>query len=79
MNGPNVLITGIPRGGTTLACELLNDVPDTVALDEPMRPKVAGGAGSSGICDAVQSFCEQTRRSLLRDGQAITKQVEGRV
>ena len=28
----NVLITGIPRSGTTLVCSLLNKVPDVVAL-----------------------------------------------
>jgi hypothetical protein len=31
-----LLVTGLPRAGTTLTCELLNKVPDTVALDEPM-------------------------------------------
>jgi hypothetical protein len=79
VNGRNVLITGLPRGGTTLACELLNDVPDTIALDEPMRPMAIRDVDSSGICDAVATFCEETRGSLLRDGRAITKHVEGRV
>lgn len=31
-----VLLTGLPRSGTTLTCELLNKVANTVALDEPM-------------------------------------------
>lgn len=31
-----MLITGLPRSGTTLTCELLDRLPDTVALDEPM-------------------------------------------
>jgi hypothetical protein len=35
---PCVLLTGISRGGTTLACELLNRLPDVYALDEPMDP-----------------------------------------
>jgi hypothetical protein len=35
----DVLITGPSRSGTTLACELLNQVPDTVALDEPLNAK----------------------------------------
>lgn len=33
---PCVLLTGLPRGGTTMACELLNELPDVRALDEPM-------------------------------------------
>ena len=36
MRENDVVITGLPRGGTTLACELLNAVENTVALDEPM-------------------------------------------
>jgi len=32
----NILITGLPRSGTTLTCELLSSLPDTVALDEPL-------------------------------------------
>ena len=32
----DVIITGLPRSGTTLTCELLNDAKDTVALDEPI-------------------------------------------
>ena len=35
--GRNVLVTGPSRSGTTLTCELLNQVADTVALDEPMN------------------------------------------
>jgi hypothetical protein len=34
-----VLITGTPRSGTTLVCHLLNQLPDTVALNEPMQPR----------------------------------------
>ena len=36
MDPNDVVITGLPRSGTTLTCELLNAVPNTVALDEPM-------------------------------------------
>ena len=33
----NLLITGIPRSGTTLACWLINQLPNSVALAEPMN------------------------------------------
>ena len=33
----NVLVTGTPRSGTTLICSLVNKLPDTVALHEPMN------------------------------------------
>jgi hypothetical protein len=39
----DVLVTGLPRGGTTLTCELLDSLPDTVALDEPLRPRTVFG------------------------------------
>lgn len=39
LKGRNVLLTGPSRSGTTLTCELLNKVPDTVALDEPMNAR----------------------------------------
>jgi hypothetical protein len=49
VDGRNVLVTGLPRSGTTLACELLNHVSDVVALDEPMnRRMLTEGAARSG-------------------------------
>jgi hypothetical protein len=54
-----VLLTGLPRGGTTIACELLNELPDVRALDEPMDvigmirgatgERVASAAGGSRL------------------------------
>jgi len=45
-----VLLTGLPRGGTTIACELLNELPDVCALDEPMDVigMIRGAAVESG-------------------------------
>jgi hypothetical protein len=34
--GVDVLLTGLPRSGTTLTTELLGTLPDCVAVDEPM-------------------------------------------
>jgi hypothetical protein len=38
-----ILLTGPPRSGTTLTCELLASVPNTVALDEPIGRKYLTG------------------------------------
>jgi hypothetical protein len=78
LSGSDVLLTGVPRGGTTLTCELLNLVPDTVALDEPMQPARLE-PDPERVCEAVRSFCEQTRLSLLERREAVTKHVSGRV
>jgi len=74
----NVLITGTPRSGTTLLCSLLNKLPDTVALHEPMNvwefPKCPDAAA---IADVIERFCNDTRKSLLEKGIAVSKHVGG--
>jgi hypothetical protein len=73
----NVLITGTPRSGTTMTCHLLNMVPDTVALHEPMR--TAHFKSQDDPAAAVERFCEEQRHSILERGLAISKQVGGAV
>jgi hypothetical protein len=74
----DVLITGIPRSGTTLTCQLLNLLPDTVALDEPMETKLLQIAPED-VPAVVRSFCEEMRESLLARQRAVTKHVQGAV
>jgi hypothetical protein len=84
---PCVLLTGLPRSGTTLACELLNDLPDVRALAEPpILPRLprrpASGSGDFAFEDlrrAIVEFAAEQRRSILERGVAITKHVGGRV
>ena len=60
----NIVLTGVPRAGTTLACHLLNRVLDTVALHEPIDPEAVARAGDTGaMCDAISRFFTDTRRS----------------
>jgi len=33
----NIILAGIPRGGTSLACVLLNQLSNTIALNEPLE------------------------------------------
>jgi hypothetical protein len=74
----NVLITGTPRSGTTLLCSLLNKLPNTVALHEPMNvwefPKCPD---ADAIADVIERFCTETRKSLLEKGVAVSKHVGG--
>jgi hypothetical protein len=77
MNRTNILITGTPRSGTTMTCHLLNMVPDTVALHEPM--KTGHLKREEGPAAAVERFCEEQRHSILERGLAISKQVGGAV
>jgi len=74
----NVLITGTPRSGTTLVCSLLNKLPDTVALHEPMNvwdfPKCADPEARLNL---IEAFFAKTRASLHERGIAVSKHVGG--
>jgi sulfotransferase family protein len=74
----NVLITGTPRSGTTLLCSLLNKLPDTVALHEPMNVwEFPNCPDATAIADVIERFCGDTRKSLLEKGVAVSKHVGG--
>jgi hypothetical protein len=80
MSGLDILITGTPRSGTTLTCHLLNMVPDTLALHEPMQPKKWPKVDDPAARVAVVArFCAEQRRMALEEGRAISKNVEGQV
>ena len=78
-----VLLTGVPRSGTTLACHLLNKVPGTVALHEPMHvlgfAELRRQGGDAAILDAIAGFAAAQRASLLEHGTARSKAVDGKV
>ncbi len=73
----DIILTGPPRSGTTLACFLLNKVPDTVALHEPMSlqmfPDLYSGLAS------VKSFFPEMRKSLLESRLALSKVSHGKI
>lgn len=74
----NIILTGIPRSGTTLTCSLLNKLPQTIALHEPMNPGSLVGLGRpTEYLDRIGEFFAEQRRSLLVSGQAISKAKEG--
>jgi hypothetical protein len=84
---PCLLLTGVPRSGTTLCCELLNSLPNVRALDEPlpMRELLRAARGEDGaidvelVCDGIAHFAVEQRRSLLTEGTVVSKHVDGAV
>jgi len=76
-NENNILLTGIPRSGTTLACRLLCNYAETVALNEPMdknqfeNPKAA----EENISEHFRKF----RKSLLKNGTAVARTEDGKL
>ena len=76
----NVLITATPRSGTTLICSLVNKLPDTVALHEPMNVwEFADCRDGGAVADLIENFCAETRKSLHERGFAVSKHVRGKI
>lgn len=76
----DILITGTGRSGTTLACHLLNKLPNTVALSEPMRVgKFSELGGYAEMRQEIQRFCEKQRGSIHKRGVAFSKNAGGAV
>jgi hypothetical protein len=84
MDRRDVFLTGVPRSGTTLTCELLNLLGDTVALDEPMGREDFTARGSrrhrsqrpitgAEVCKNIEAFARSMRRSLGAEGVDMSK------
>lgn len=75
----DLLLTGLPRSGTTLVCHLLSSLPDVVALHEPMRVGQWAGKSPTEILAEIDAFIVENRRTLLEERKAVSKHQEGRV
>jgi hypothetical protein len=75
----NIILTGLPRSGTTLACSLLGQLPDVVALHEPMRPMTIAGLSGPEFIDCVVEFFDAMRQQIKTEGTAVSKSQVGRV
>jgi len=73
----NLILTGVPRGGTTLACKLLGQAADTVALSEPM-PVHELPLSPTAAVDVIQAYFDRARERLLASGTAISQQIDGK-
>lgn len=73
----NVILTGLPRSGTTLACLLLSQIDNFVALNEPMR--TASYQSYTDALAGVPVYYQQTRDSILNRGVAVARAVNGKM
>jgi len=69
-----ILLTGLPRSGTTLLCALLNSLSDAVALAEPMR--MTATSPEELLAD-VDTFVAHARAEALTTGTIRSKLVDG--
>lgn len=75
----DVVVTGPPRSGTTLVTHLLNRLPDTVALSEPLGPSRYKPLQTPGeVCEAIGEFFDTQRAAILADRVAVSKAIGGR-
>lgn len=75
----DIILTGLPRGITTLTCHLLNQVTDGVALHEPLAVGDFMGLSRAQTLEAIEAFFVSARQSLLAHGIAPSKVEDGRV
>ena len=77
----NIVLTGPGRSGTTLTCFLLNKLPDTVALSEPIAPgKYANRMPDyEAVADGIEEYYRDMRTMALGQGLVISKHVGGMV
>ncbi len=76
----NIVLTGIPRSGTTLTCHLLNKLPYTVALHEPIEfREILKFKNHQEICDYVAGVFEEMRTSIYNQKTALSRQVKGQI
>lgn len=78
LNSADIVLTGIPRGGTTLACRLLGEAADTLALFEPM-PVTSLPNEPVSAAAAVARYFSAVRERALREGRVPSKHRGGRV
>src|SRR5262245_44435543 len=82
MNTPprnDILLTGLPRSGSTLTCHLLSSLPNVVALHEPMKVMEFAGKSPEEILGMIDAFLVNNRQTLLSEGLAESKNVGGKV
>lgn len=78
-NEHNIVLTGPGRSGTTLTCHLLNKLPNTVALAEPLTPSrfEEQMPDYEAVCDELEKVYRRMRRKALKQGVVLTKHVGG--
>jgi hypothetical protein len=75
-----ILLTGLPRGGTTLTVQLLGALADVVALDEPLAIReVFARRDGAAIRSHIADFAAATLDEVRAHGTARSKQLDGRV
>lgn len=75
--GLDLIVTGLPRSGTSFLCRILSERPNTVVINEPSEvfPALAEGEVPWGIA----CFYADMRRELLAGRPILNKHVGGKL
>lgn len=81
MRKRNVVLTGLPRSGTSLSCSLLSKAPNTVALNAPITPRRFAELlpDLDTVADGVEQYFRRARRRIRKEGVAISKHTGGEI
>lgn len=80
ISADNVILTGIARSGTTLACALLNRLPQVVALNEPIaHGQLVRLPSRQAVADEIGRAFAAQRASLLARGEAASRVRDGQI
>ncbi len=79
MDKRTILLTGIPRSGTTLCCHLLNQVPNTIALHEPISSQDLKALPEGLAIHAITDFGISARHQAFTSRVVKTKQLDGMI
>lgn len=74
----NIILTGIPRSGTTLTCSLLNAIPNTLALVEPLHmPSFNQCANATQRYDYLVQYFSKLRNDIADKNAISILDIEG--
>ncbi len=74
----DVIITGIPRSGSTFLCALLDRLPDVVALNETMNLEgLLAARDDARRVQIIADYLAQTRRIITQTGKAPRQRLAG--
>ena len=81
MRKRNVVLTGLPRSGTSLTCSLLDKAPNTVALNAPITPGRFAELlpDLDAVADGIEQYFRRARRRIHKQGVAISKHAGGQI
>lgn len=72
-----VILTGLPRSGSSLSCNILNNYENTLALLEPMDTFPDAEKGKENACTEILEFVLKCRTDVLQRSEVYCRHMNG--